>query len=108
MVQVNLESLNNQFLVNYLNFLTGRVFKILPISEQEPNTLQDYLSSLVIELKGSQSLIELIRYDANFISLISTLQYFVDNQYTHKVLKREVFKCIKLIQKLQKSYVKEE
>lgn len=106
MIQVNLECLDEQFFVNYFKFLTNRIFKILPISESEPQTLCDYLDSLILELSGGKELIAQIKHDANFLSLLATLQYFIDNEYSHDVLKREVFKCIRIIQKLQDKYFK--
>lgn len=104
MVQVNFDLIHDQFFINYLNFLISKVYKILPIVETEPETIRDYLDSLILELKGSQQLMTKIKHDAKFISLLSTLQYFADNPCTHKVYKREVFKCIKIIQGLQDKY----
>jgi F0F1-type ATP synthase delta subunit len=104
MIQVNLECLDDQFFINYFKFLINRIYKILPISETEPHTLNKYLESLILELSGSKELISKIKYDANFISLLATLQYFVDNQYSHNILKREIFKCIHIIQNLQNKY----
>lgn len=103
-MQVNYNVLNDEFFINYLNFLVSKVFKILPISEEQPETLKDYLESLIVELKGNQSLISQIKCDGNFLSLLGTLQYFVENNCSHKVIKREVFKCIKIIQDLQEKY----
>jgi hypothetical protein len=103
MVQVNYEIFDDKYLINYLNFLINKVYKILPISEREPETLKDYLESLLIELSGSKELIDKIKYDANFISVMSTLQYFTSNEYNHKTLRREIFKCIKIIEKLKET-----
>lgn len=108
MVHVNYEVFDDKFFMNYLNFLINRVYKILPISEEEPDTLKEYLESLVIELSGSKELINKIKYDANFISLLGILKYLTDNKCSHKVIKREVFKCISIIQGLQEKYKKEE
>lgn len=108
MFQVNLQNLNDQFFMNYLNFLISKVFKILPISEQEPETLKDYLDSLILELKGSQSLIIKIKHDASFVSLLAILQYFTENECSHKVIKRETFRAINIIQGLQKKYIEKE
>lgn len=108
MVQVNLQNLNDQFFINYFNFLINRVFKILPISENEPDTLKDYLDSLILELKGSQDLILKIKHDASFVSLLAILQYFTENECSHKVIKRETFRAINIIQGLQKKYFEKE
>lgn len=106
MVKVNYDAINdNQFFLNYLNFLIGRVYKILPISEDEPVTLKSYLDSLVLELLGSKDLILKLKKDASFLSLIATLQSLSENQYEHKVIRSEVFKCIDIIKKLIDKYI---
>ena len=100
MVQVNIEVIDDEFFLNYLNFLVNRVYKILPISEDEPETLQSYLDSLILELVGSKDLILKLKKDANFLSLIATLQSLSENKYSHRVIKSETFKCIDIIKKL--------
>lgn len=103
-IQVNYELLNNKCFVNYFNFLISSMYKILPIVEEEPKTLKPYLESLQIELIGNQSLFEKIRYDANFIKLLGTIQFFIENTCEHKVYRKEVFKCINIIEKLLDKY----
>lgn len=106
MVKVNYDAINdNEFFLNYLNFLIGRVYKILPISEDEPVTLKSYLDSLVLELLGSKDLILKLKKDASFLSLIATLQSLSENQYSHNVIRSEVFKCIDIIKKLIDRYI---
>lgn len=106
MVKVNYDAINdNQFFLNYLNFLINRVYKILPISEDEPVTLKSYLDSLVLELLGSKDLILKLKKDASFLSLIATLQSLSENQYSHNVIRSEVFKCIDIIKKLIDRYI---
>ncbi|MCK9319420.1 hypothetical protein [Methanoculleus sp.] len=104
MIEVKYENIPDEMLVNYFNFLIGKVYKILPISEKEPDTLKEYLESLILELRGSKELISKLRNEGSFISLLSIIQYFIDNECTHRELKREVFKSIDIIQKLQKKY----
>jgi hypothetical protein len=103
-IKVNYEMLDNKCFVNYFNFLISSMYKILPIVEEEPETLKSYLESLQIELIGNQSLFEKIRYDANFISLLAILNYFINNECSHKTYKREVFKCINIIEGLKEKY----
>jgi len=106
MVKVNYDAINDdQFFLNYLNFLINRVYKILPISEDEPLTLKSYLDSLVLELLGSKDLILKLKKDASFLSLIATLQSLSENQYSHNVIRSEVFKCIDIIKKLIDRYI---
>ena len=104
MIEVKYNLLNGECFNNYLKFLIGSVYKILPIQENDPDTLLSYLESLKIELVGNSELIEKVRYDANFLRLLGTIQYLISNECDHKILKREVFKAINIIQKLQKQY----
>lgn len=104
MVKVNIEVIDNQFFLNYLNFLINRVYKILPISETEPETLKSYLDSLILELVGSKDLILKLKKDAIFLSLIATLQSLSENKYSHSTIKSQTFKCIDIIKKLIDKY----
>jgi hypothetical protein len=97
--------LPTEALINYFEYLIGKVFKILPIFEKEPETLRSYLESLLIELNGNKELIVKLKNDGSFISLLSTLEYFLHNECSHRVYKREIFKCIKIIEKLQEKYM---
>jgi hypothetical protein len=104
MIEVRYELLNNECFNNYLKFLIGSIYKILPIQENEPDTLLPYLESLKIELIGNLELIEKIRYDGGFLRLLGTIQYLISHECTHKEIRREVFKTIKIIERLQEKY----
>jgi hypothetical protein len=103
-IKVNYDLLDNKCFVNYLQFLCGRFFKILPISETEPSTLKDYIESLQLELIGNADLIEVLKHDAQFMSLIGTLQFLSNNECSHKVIRRETLKCTNIVQKLLQKY----
>ncbi len=105
MVKINIDAFNDdEFLVNYLNFLINRVFKILPIFENEPETLNDYLESLLLELTGTKFIVGKLKHDVNFLSLLSILQYISENKCDHKTIKREIFKSIGIVEKLKNKY----
>jgi hypothetical protein len=104
MIAVNYGLIPDECFKNYFKFLIGSFYKILPTMEDEPDTLKNYLESLQIELMGNQNLIKQIRYDGNFLKLLGTIQYFIDNECQHKILRKEVFKCINIIKKLQNKY----
>lgn len=108
MVEVNYSLISDEFFVNYIKFLTNKLFKILPIYEQAPSTLPNYLESLLVEVSGSHSIAHKIKYDANFLSLMAIIQYLIDNKYSHSVCKREVFKAIEIVEKLQDKYTQKE
>lgn len=90
---------------NYLHTLINLFFKILPIWESGESSLDTYMRSLQAELLGCKELIESIRDDPMFLSLISILQYLIDTPSCPiPVVKREVFKAISICNKLKVKY----
>lgn len=72
--------------------------------ENEPS-LVVYMESLQMELLGCKSLVAELKNDPAYLSLLSVLQYLIDNPTysTHKV-KREVFRAISICNKLKAKY----
>ena len=87
----------------YLDNLVGRVYKILPMKEEENYTLNTYISSLLHELTGFYFASEKGLQDEYMLRVLLTLENLIDEQHTtsQDVYKREVFKCINLIKKVQ-------
>jgi hypothetical protein len=105
MIEIKFSQIPDETFSNYLDFLVGKIFKILPISEHNFDTLQAYLESLQIELLGSQNLIKVLREDNEFLSLLSILEYFLNTKdISNEIYKREVFKCINIIKKIKTKY----
>ena len=95
----------SEIMEEYAKMLVGKVFKILPMREKETETLNVYLESFIIELVGNKSLIENLKYEPLFMSLLSTLEYFVENPDAEvAVYKREIFKCIDIVKKIQEKH----
>lgn len=93
---------------NYLKSLIGLFYKILPIKESGEPSLGKYMDSLQRELIGCQSLISELNYDELYLSLLSILQYLIENDCNTEVVRCEVFKAINICKKLQKKYCVEE
>lgn len=92
-------------LSNYLRTLINLFFKILPIWESGESSLNTYMRSLQAELLGCRELIDAINADPMFLSLISILQYLIDNPSCEiTTVKREVFKAISICNKLKAKY----
>ena len=90
---------------NYLHTLINLFFKILPIWESGESSLDTYMRSLQAELLGCKELVEAIRDDPMFLSLISILQYLIDTpSCPTPIVKREVFKAISICNKLKAKY----
>lgn len=89
----------------YMRGLVDRFFKILPLWEDKEESLQTYLESLLLELKGFNGLMYAIHDDRDFVTLLAILQYLIDNPDTsERVVKREVFRAISICNKLTAKY----
>jgi len=92
-------------ITNYLSTLIGRVYKILPLWEEQADTVGVYIHSLQLELMGLQNLSTPLGTDAVLLSVISTLQYLIDHPETEReVVKREVFRSIRSCDMLRCRY----
>lgn len=100
--------IESEILNNYFQRLVNHFFKILPIREQNEKSLTTYLRSLQIELLGCKELIKAIQNDASYLTLLSVLQYLIDNpDCTIKEVRREVFHAISICNKLKAQYLED-
>lgn len=94
-----------EVLHNYFRNLVNHFFKILPIREQNEESLTTYMQSLQAELLGCKGLVSAIQNDASYLTLLSILQYLIDNpECTVRDVKREVFRAISICNKLKAQY----
>lgn len=94
-----------EVLHNYFRNLVNHFFKILPIREQNEESLTTYMQSLQAELLGCRGLVSAIQNDASYLTLLSILQYLIDNpECTVREVKREVFRAISICNKLKAQY----
>lgn len=88
----------------FLEHLVGSVFKILPLKEDTDSGidvgLKDYIDSVVIQLVGGCMTYPELNDNQQYISVVNTVNYMNKNDFTHKQCRREVFKCIKILQEL--------
>ena len=117
---------NEKLLYNYFKRLVNHFFKILPMREdaevnsvtgradtdtipptawQEETSLPVYMKHLQLELFGCQRFVPELATNAAFMSLLSILQYLIDNpDCPVRIVKREVFNAITLCNQLKASY----
>lgn len=99
--------ISEELLHNYFHSLVNCFFKILPIRESGEKTLPVYIQSLQVELLGCKNLICELENDPGFITLLSILQYLLDNEDCPVPdVKREVFRAISICNKLEGKYAK--
>lgn len=88
---------------SYIN----QFYKILPIKESGEPTLINYMQSLMREMLGNKALIVALDDDPQYLTLLSTLQYMIDNDCSVAVTKSETFKAINIIKRMQKKFTTE-
>lgn len=100
---------NKKSLKVFLESLTGKLFKILPLYEEKNEHLSSYIHSLAIQAEGFASISEFAS-DSDFLSLLGTLNG-LQNQIAvmdnRKIVKREVFKMINISKELDRNLCKE-
>ena len=99
--------LPNKALNSYLQNLINKVYKILPMKEEQCSTLESYLLSLENELIGCYELWEILEGSSQFLAIINIIKYLSIEEYDIQTCKREVFKAIHLIENVNKEIEKE-
>lgn len=92
----------NEAMNNYLKALVDKVYKILPMKEENSETLQCYLTGLTHELVGAYQLHFSLVDEPRFLGVIHIVKYLETSDYDTATCKREVFKAIRLIQNIAK------
>ena len=88
----------------YLSGPLNEFFKILPIKESGEPSLNEFMKSLQVELLGFKGLMAEIGNDSMYLTLLSILQYLIENDCETPIVKREVFKAISVCKKLRSKY----
>lgn len=95
-------SVDYRLVDSYFKNLVNNLFKILPMRENNEQSLGVYIHSLQTELLGFQSFVIILRENSGFLTILSILQYLKDNpecDISH--VRREVFHTISICNKLR-------
>lgn len=96
--------INKNTFKKYMHGMINHFFKILPLWENNDETIFVYIDSLKDELLGCNHAFSFVEDSPELISLISILQYLYDNRDLDvKTVKREVFKAIDICTKIEHS-----
>ena len=88
--------IDKESLQEYFKNLIGRLWKILPLKEQQCLTLDKYLFNLRLELMGGE---ELLLKSGLFIELLNNLEALtaMENKEDYKP---QIFRCISICEKI--------
>ena len=84
----------------------NQFYKILPIKESGEPSLTQYMRSLQREMLGCKGLITALDNDAQYLSLLSILEYLIDNDCDVATVKSDVFRAIGIIKRMRAQYAK--
>lgn len=104
MIDVKYGLIPKESFCRYFNFLINKTYKILPLKEEKSSTLHSYLESLLRELIGNVELVKILVDEPQFITVLNTLQYLISEEYSNKTCKKEVFKCIRILEEINSKY----
>lgn len=104
MIKTKYYAIPNPYFANYFKFLIGRVWKILPMSEEDNQYLKQYMEGLQRELIGNMNLVEELKYDGYFITLLNKIEYLINEECTHEICRKEVLESVSILKKLQEKY----
>lgn len=107
MISVKYGLLPKENFCKYFDFLINKTYKILPMKEEGSQTLKVYLEGLLRELVGNKELVSILTNEPQFISVLNSLQFLISEEYSVQVCKREVFKCIHILDHINTAYFKD-
>lgn len=107
MIEVRYGELPKENFCRYFEFLINKTYKILPLKEENSDTLKSYLESYLRELIGNKELIKALVDEPRFVTVLNTMQFLISEEYSTSVCKREVFKCINILKEINEKYFKE-
>ena len=107
MIEVKYGLLPKENFCRYFEFLINKTYKILPLKEENSDTLKSYLESYLRELIGNTELVSVLVNEPKFVPVLNTIQFLISEEYSDKICKREVFKCIRILEEINEKYFKE-
>ena len=104
MIDVKYGLIPNESFCNYFKFLINKTYKILPLKEENSETLKSYLESYLRELIGNKELVSILVNEPKFITVLNTMQFLIAEDYSTNICKKEVFKCIRILEEINAKY----
>lgn len=91
---------------NYFSVAKNRVFKILPLIEENNAGVNHYIDSLLFELYGLKNVVEGVKNSSNYISLVSGLESILEETVVQtkdfRFIRSEILRMVNLVEKLER------
>lgn len=93
----------DQCVINYLDALVGKIYKILPMKEDGAEFLPQYIEWRIREMTSFRDFVRVVGEDADFLSLL-LIMHSLSEQEELSSVRHDVFEAISLCKKLRKKY----
>jgi flagellin-specific chaperone FliS len=94
--------LPDELLHAYVDGLVNKVFKMLPMKQDNVQSLSKYIESTLRELVGQKELVEELKRNQEFLSILGILESLLQ-QEDFQIFRSDIFKTINLIESLKSS-----
>lgn len=95
-------NLPDESLVVYVNSMISKVYRMLPMKEENVSTIDTYISSTLREFIGQKELIDKFKDDKNLFAILGVLEHLLQEDDISN-FKSDIFKVINLIEKMKLS-----
>jgi hypothetical protein len=92
--------LPDEMLVAYVDGMIAKVYKMLPMKQTHFQSLNTYMESTLREFHGQKELINELKNNEEFLTIIGTLESLL-NQDDFKKFRSDIFKVINLIERIK-------
>ena len=96
-------------LETFIHWLTRRLFVMLPMSDETEditeNHLQDYVSSMSIQVDGSMETFPELSSNMDYIMISNMLHYWEKHDIDPQVFKREIRNALNILNKIEEQQV---
>ncbi len=93
--------ISKEVLVNHIGYLINKFYKILPLKENNEPTILQYMEGLQREMLGCKSLMPVLEKKGQYLSVVSILQYMIDNDCDVQVVRSDVFKILNILKNMK-------
>lgn len=91
-------------LTTFYKHMEGGIFKLLPLYEEQQEGqdvhLDVYMADLWDELIGAQALFPELADDVDYITILNTVRFLMDNECELDVWKRRVLKMVRMLNEM--------
>jgi hypothetical protein len=94
--------LPDEILMAYVNGMTGKIFKMLPMKQDGSKTLLVYMESILREFIGNKELVEKFKHNEVFLAILGTLESLL-HQDNFSLFRSDILKILNLIEQMKSS-----